>query len=67
MGSPTVSKHPQVIDAPQYMLVNTITVNIINIKPIKIAAALVLSPMIKNSPLTNSIHGNTRAPIFRNQ
>jgi hypothetical protein len=55
------------MDAPQYMLVKIITVNMISIRPMRVAAALVLSPMIRNSPLTNSIQGNMRVPTLRNQ
>ena len=47
IGSPTVSKYPQLMLAPLNMLMMTKTVNRKSNPPTKEAAALVLMPMIR--------------------
>ena len=57
IGSPTVSKHPQLIGDPLNILMITKSVNVKSSKPRMDAAARGLMPRIRKKPQMSSIHG----------
>ena len=61
IASPTVPKHPQLMEESLKMLMRTKMVNIKSSPPRIDAAARVLKPRIRKKPQISSIHGRTIA------